>query len=466
MKRLFFILFFAFCSFSLFAQHAEWSNYLENKMYEKIITTAGDLQPADSADFNKMFILGQAYEGLLKYRDAYNCFKHCYSLDSTRMDMLITLARMATGLGRTKEAENYYLMVLATDSTNFYANYQLARLNVSLERYKEGLYYYSFLLEKDTTNAVLLRAVGDCFKGLNSLFFALEFYRAAYNANVENASLASLLINTLLILYAPKENEYANDALSVCDTALFYNPGNITLRQNQAMSHYVLNNYRQADSAYTALLEDKDSSYLTLKYCGCARYYSRKWYDAIEVFEKAFELNPTETDICVLLGSALGKTYDPALAFQFFEKAESLMEPNPYWSRKIIEFRAETYSKTGNYQKANELYYQIWKTDETELSWIQIIQRRLSLGQLDKMSDENQQRSLFINFLYTTEILKRQKTENTERELKYMSSILKKFEEEMFFRGVNSLPMLSPDNKKNTLSKEKLKELTQRISEY
>ena len=461
-RRFLSIFFFFFWHVTLLAQHAEWRDYIENKQFEKIITEVGDLQPADSADFNKMYLIGQAYEGLLRYKDAYSCYKHCYLLDSTRIEVLNPLARMAAGLGKMKEAEKYYLIVLASDSDNFNANYQLARLYVSFERYEESLYYYGLLLEKDTTNSIMLRAIGDCFKNLDLLGTALDFYRKAYNANVENASLASQLINTLLKLYNPFENNNALEALSICDTAMTYHPEHKTLRQNKAMTHYVLNEFVKADSIYTSLLADKDSSYITLKYCGCARYYARKWYDAIEPLEKAFDIDPTAFDVCALLGNCLGKTYDPVQAFQLFDKAESIMAPDIYWSNKVMQFRAELYIKTGNYKKGVGLYYQLWKDDETQLSWLQLIQRCYLLN--DKMTDEERQRCLFINYLYATEALKSPKSSEMPIEIAYLHSTLKKFEEEMFFRGVTSLPMLSPDNKQNTLSLEKLKELTGQLS--
>ena len=466
-KRHHFFLFFAFCCANLSAQQAEWRDYIENKQFEKVITAAGKLQPADSTDFSKMYLFGQAYEGLLKYKDAYHCYRQCYMLDSTRIDILNTLARISAALGKTNEAERYYQVVLESDSDNFYANYQLARLYVSLERYEQGLYYFGLLLEKDTTNAIILRAIGDCFKSLDLLAAALGYYREAYYANIENASLASLLINTLLKLNNPMENDYSSEALVICDTALFYNPGHKTLRQNKAMTYYVKNEFVKSDSIYTSLLEDKDSSYITLKYCGCARYYARKWFDAIEPFEIAFEMDPTAVDVCILLGSSLGKTYDPAQAFQLFNKAESLMAPNPYWSEKLMQFRAEAYIKTGDRNKGAELYYQLWKNEEKlerQLPWLQLIQRNYLLT--NNMPDEDRQRCLFITYLYATEALKSPKSsEVMSKELSYLLSILKKFEEEMFFRSVTSLPMTSPDNKTNTLSIEKLKELTGKLSE-
>ena len=63
-------------------------------------------------------------------------------------------------------------------------------------------------------------------------------------------------------------------ALQVCDTALFYNPDNSQIRQSKGMALYMTKDYKQADSVYTGLLADGDSSFLNLKYAGAARYMS------------------------------------------------------------------------------------------------------------------------------------------------------------------------------------------------
>ena len=234
MKRccLLIILSFLYCSIT-FAQQSEWKELIDKKQFEKVISQADNLSPADSVDFSKMYLIGQAYEGLLKYKDAYNYYKQCYVLDSTRTDMLNTLARISGNLGRVREAEKYYKQVVGYDSTDFYANYQLARLYVQTGNHQEGLKYYDYLLERDPENSVILRAKGDCFSRMDSLFQALECYDKAYSLNVENAPLAALLINTLLTLHHPLFNNFVEVASSVCDTALFYNPEDIALRQKK-----------------------------------------------------------------------------------------------------------------------------------------------------------------------------------------------------------------------------------------
>ena len=466
MKRYCFVIIISFfyCAIA-FAQQSEWKELIDKKQFDLVISQAANLLPADTADFSKMYLIGQAYEGLLKYRDAYNYYKQCYVLDSTRTDMLNTLARISGNLGRVREAEKYYKQVIEYDSTDFYANYQLARLYVQTGNNREGLKYYDYLLERDPENSVILRAKGDCYTRMDSLFPALECYDKAYSHNVENAPLAALLINTLLTLHHPLFNNYVEVASSVCDTALFYNPADITLRQKKAMIHFMNRDYLAADSVYTSLLADRDSSFITLKYCGCSRYYAQNWFDAIEPFEKAFAKDSTAGDVCIMLGVSLGRTYDVMKAFEYFDRAEKLMEPDEYWSNMLIQSRAEMYVKKGDCKKGSELYYLLWKKDRKQLSWLQNVHNCYGWKKISDMSDDEKQRFLFICFLYASEVS--EVKENTEQEmyLFYLRSTLKKFHEEMFFAGVKSFPMVSPDNKKNTMSEEKLKELIDKLPE-
>ena len=465
MKRCILIIFSFLCCAITYAQQSEWRELIEKKQFEKVILHADNLLSADSADFSKMYLIGQAYEGLLKYKDAYNFFKQCYVLDSTRTDMLNTLARISGSLGLVGEAEKYYKQVVEYDSTNFYANYQLARLYVQIGNNHEGLKYYDFLLERDPENSVILRAKGDCYTRMDSLYQAMDCYYNAYNHNKENAPLASTLINTMLTLHNPLFNNFAGAAYAICDTALYYNPGDITLRQKKAMIHYMFREYVKADSVYTSLMADKDSSYVTLKYCGYSRYNAQFWFDAIEPLEKVLAIDSAAFDISIMLGVSLGRTYDVKKAFEYFDIAEKAMAPDEFWTDMLIQSRAEMYIKTGDCKTGAELYYQQWKKDPKRLSWLQNIYVCYGKKKMSEMSDEEKQRFLFICFLYSSEVS--EVKENTEQQmhLKYIQTALNSFHEEMFFTGVKSLPMVSPDNKKNTITIEKIKELIDKLAE-
>ena len=454
-----FIISFFYCAISV-AQQSEWRELIDKRQFEKVILQATNLQYADSADFSKMYLLGQAYEGLLKYRDAYNCYIQCYALDSTRTDMLNTLARISGYIGRVREAEKYYKKVVDYDSTNFFANYQLARLCVQQSRFSEGMKYYDFLLDRDSENISLLRAKGDCYMRMDSLHAAAEQYGLAFYRNVEDASLALTYSNTLLVL---GHSEYAQEALVVCELALGFNPEDIALRQRKAMIHFQFREFKTADSIYTVLMEEQDSSYLTLKYGGFSKFYANNWFDAIEPLEKAFERDTTAADVCLLLGISLGRTYDPKRALQYFDRAEKLLAPDEHWSNSLIEFRAETYVKLGECSKGTMLYYQLWNKDKKKKSVLQNMITCYSRKMFANMNDEEKQRCLFLCFLYVAEVSEVEEHTAQASYLLYLRSLLGKYQEEMFFSGADNYPMISPDNKKNTISIEKIKELIDKL---
>ena len=141
------------------------------------------------------------------------------------------------------------------------------------------------------------------------------------------------------------------------------------------------------------------------------------------------------------------------------------MAPDAYWSNKLIEFRAETYVKLGDCKKGSLLYYQLWNKEKERVSLLQNILSCYDRKRFADMNDEEKQQYLFLCFLYTSEA--KEAKENTEQEyrLSYMRSRLELYQEEMFFKGIKSYPMISPDNKKNTISIEKIKELIGKLPE-
>lgn len=94
------------------AQEFNWQDLVNRKQYAAVIARADSLTPADSSDYEVMNAIGQAYEGMLRYRQAYDYYRLCLSMDTTNLDILNTLARTATNLGKAKDAERYFHKVL------------------------------------------------------------------------------------------------------------------------------------------------------------------------------------------------------------------------------------------------------------------------------------------------------------------------------------------------------------------
>lgn len=82
------------------AQSLSLQELVNKKQFAKVIARADSLTAADSADYVTMSAIGQAYEGMLRYKEAYQCFRHCLSMDTTNVDALNAVARAAINFGK------------------------------------------------------------------------------------------------------------------------------------------------------------------------------------------------------------------------------------------------------------------------------------------------------------------------------------------------------------------------------
>ncbi|MDR2118885.1 MAG: tetratricopeptide repeat protein [Tannerellaceae bacterium] len=437
------------------AQSGEWQELLVHRQYAEIIARAESLGADRSDDYGKMYALALAYEGMLKHREALQYFRICFEADSTRTDLLNALARTEAALGRTAEAERYYRKTLATDSADFYAAYQLARLYLQQEMIPKALEAYESLLGRDPANPVLLSAAGDCYTRLGELPRAALCYFQAYGANRDNALQAGALINTLLRM----GGEAAKSALEICDTALHYNPRSLLLRRSKAMTLFVNKKYAEADTLYSTLLAEGDSLPVTVAYGGFSRYYAGQYMRAVDLLEPAYRKDSTSVDAALILGSALGKTYDRQRAYTLFDRAEKLMQPDSSKVRLLKLFRAETLRRDARNDESAALYYEIWM----ETPHIDILKTLADLYAAPSVSacrsENEKRRTLFCHTLYAQEQLKYTKdAEPLARTL----HLLRSFREDAFFRSLTELPMTSPDGKRSALTVHRLQELISR----
>ncbi len=453
----------ALCSLSVFGQEQipTLQELVNRKQFAAAVARAGSLTPADSADYATMSAIGQAYEGLLQYRDAYACYQYCYRMDTTSYDALSSVARMAMNLGKASVAQDCFQKVLQNDSTDFFANYQLGRLYVQLGDYENAIRRFDVLRNQDTAvvNPVIYRNLADCYMKINAIDSATICYFQAHDANRENAGLASALVNCLLRQGGPN----VLDAIEVCDTALYYNPGNHALMGNKAMAYYMNKNYEEADSIYEVLLAEKDSSFFTLKYGGAARYLSERAFDAIPLLEKAYLKDTADVETTLLLGAALGKTYDRKRALELFDRAEQLMRPNEALANMLLFSRGETLWADGQGYKADAMFYKAWLENKDRLDLLFRIDRQYgNWGVVDYGTDERKSRALFIKNLFLNECFRtRRKTEGFHAYRRFLQYMY----EEAFFQNKKELEMIAPNGKRSKLAVEDLKTLIDRLPE-
>lgn len=441
-----------FAGQTLQAQRDDWQRMVDQKRFAEVLALAKS--HPDTTDFAALYAAGQAAEGLLKYRDAYHYYRRCPATDSARTELLVALARTAGTIGRTDEAERYLLQLRARDTADFYANHQLARFYDRQGDTERAMAYYEKLLASDPQNPVLMRNVADCARQLGQNGVAMVTYMEAFQVEPENALAAAALANYMLSM------QLADIALEVCDKALSYHPHHRALRRNRGMALFSMNEYGAADTVYAALLSEGDSSQLTLKYGGCARYYTGHFMDAIPLLESAYDADTSAIDVCLLLGSALGRTYDRRRAFALFDRAEALMQPSPALTDMLTRFRAETFERDGQKERADALYYQLW-TERNRFDLLGRIWEHYNDTERAEKDEAYARRSRFITVLFATEYLARPKRD--AKLMSFLNTQLNKFVSDMFFRQTKQLPTLAPDGKAGVCTEEQLRTLMSRL---
>ena len=453
------VLFFSILSFVAQAQNLSLQELVNRKQFPEVLARADSLTAADSASYTTMSAIGQAYEGMFRYKEAYTCFQYCLSMDTTNVDALNALARAAINYGKITEAKRCYGKVLESDSLNFYANNQLARLYYQLGDYDKSMDHYRTLASYESDNPTILAGLADCHmkKGGMNMLIALELYTRAMEINPENIRVASSLSNSLLWKGDGKT------ALQVCDTALYYNPDNRQIRQSQGMALYMTKNYLKADTVYSGLLAEGDSSFINLKYAGASRYMSGHAIDAVEPLELAYEIDSTDVETVLLYGATLGKTYDRKRAYQLFDQAEECMKPKKFYVNLLASFRGSTLERDGRFNEAEKVYYEAWKKDPTQLNLLYEINKHYWLRESEMFKDEKLlQKTLFSKYTYMTEMMKRKESKENLFGFRYFFEDLY---QEAFFRDITELTMLAPDGKKSELSMADLQSIIKQLPE-
>lgn len=446
------------------AQEISLQELVNRKQYAPVIARADSLTAADSANYVTMSAIGQAYEGVLEYQKAYLCYQHCLQMDTTNFEALSALARVAINLGKASVAKECFLKVLDNDSTDFYANYQLARLYAQIGDYENAVMQFNVLRDQDTTvvNPVIYRNIADCYMKMNSIPAATICYYQAYNVNRENAGPASALINCLLRMGGTN----IPDALAICNTALYYNPGNHSLLRNKAMGYYMNKQYPSADTLYSGLLAEGDSSFLTLKYGGASRYLAGRAMDAIDLLELAYQKDTTDVESTLLLGAALGKTYDRKRAFQLFDKAELLMQPNEALTNLLLVSRGETLWKDGRSRESEKLFYKAWLANKDRLDLLFRLEQKFPnwgpTYDSAETPEEERARAMFVKVTFLKEYLP---TGKSLRGFHIYRPLLQYMYEDAFFQKKDGIDMIAPDGKKSKISAEDLKSIIDQLPE-
>lgn len=447
-----------FCS-TMFAQNEALNKLIQQKQFEDVVEQIQLNSSEDSTYVALVTILAQAHEGLLNTKKAHELYTYCYEKDTTNRDMLMHSARTAALIGRVGKATKAFEQLYEKDTTDFYTNYQLARLYQQQEQYTKAQDRLDYLLTKDSTNTTILVQKGDIYMKQNNAGDAISAYYSALLYNPENAALANTVVN---ILYKLGEAVSYDWAIDICLESLSYNPTDKALRRTLGIGYYSTFKYEKADSVFTTLRAENDKNFITLKYAAASKLKQKQYYDSVEPFAEAFQIDSADVELTVLYATALGYTYDPKRALNLFAYAQTLLLPNPALEFLLNSGLAHTERKLGNRDKAADIYMALYNQYPDQLSLLyQVISTYPELFKdIDRFhqSFDQARKEKLLYALYTYATALRDKGASTTKQ-KQMNEIISKHIEALFFENKQSITMRNFEGKRIEIPVKKFQDL-------
>ncbi|MGV8963330.1 MAG: tetratricopeptide repeat protein [Candidatus Saccharimonadaceae bacterium] len=109
-----------------------------------------------------------------KFAEAFDLFQHCYSLDSTKANVLSELSGFYNVLQEKSKAAEYLSKAVKKDPENYYYNMMLASLNKELDQKEEAIDIYNMLLKLYPQKTDIYMSLAEAYNDNGELKKAIE----------------------------------------------------------------------------------------------------------------------------------------------------------------------------------------------------------------------------------------------------------------------------------------------------
>lgn len=426
---------------------------LDDRDFVRIIGQGAVLNP-DTLPFESLFLLGKAYEGAARPGEAYRFYRSCLERDSSSRELLFSLADLCTEMGRRDEAREYLRSILAGDGSHFYARLQLARLELRSGNYERAAEGFSGLLAEDSANSFLWYGLAECHAGKKESVRAAVLFLKAYALNRSHETMAVRAIASLI-----DRGAAARNVIDLCDTALYYLPGNPRILRSKGVALYGAGRYAEAETVFEGLLGAGDSTLTVLRYGGVTAALNGHYAAAVRLLERAYGEDSLDVMSNLTLASALTQTGETAAAFRMLDRVERGLRPDPLSVRLLTEYRGEAFRRSGDSRAAAGCFYTAYLGDTARLDLLNRIVG--SFPSWPEIADDaSREIVLFAAVTFVREWLERGFAPSALYDYR---SLLNGCSEELFFRGGDRLRMRSPRGEAAKISARELSGLIARI---
>lgn len=294
-----------------------------------------------------------------KKKDAKYYFQQALAADKTYSMAIDNLGTMDFADGKFADSQKKFKQALIYNTQNTTAMYHLAQISMQKNDYATALWYLNNALAINSNSPAIYNLMGKAYAAQGN-------YAAAVNAFKNSISVKPEFILSYLDLadiYEKRgDNEFAIDQLK---TALVINPEDNDIKLRLADISLLNNNYRQAISVYSQLVEEDGYRDIAVKglahaYYGQAQNSASKaalgsnkdLYNALNYVNKALAVNNQDLGLHLAKLKLSKLTKQPYISRE--ESVTAILAPADDLGSNIV--KAEAYLTLNQYSNAQKTF--------------------------------------------------------------------------------------------------------------
>jgi len=210
-------------------------------------------------------------------------------------------------------------------------------------------------IQTDSLNTELLSLLGDYYYQMDSLDASIKVLEKLIAINPLDMKNLSKLANFYV------KNKEFEKSMQVCDKVLETDTLNKKFNRIKGIAGFNGAEFDIAAVCFNRLIMQGDSGMLVLKLLGISEFKTNKFDNARAHLLMAFQADSTDVEINYYLGKAFLNSPNPEKGLFYFNRVDSLLQPDPQILSSLYYEKQSIYSAIGEYTesvKCYELAYQ------------------------------------------------------------------------------------------------------------
>ncbi len=216
--------------------------------------------------------------------------------------------------------------------------------------YLEAVNYLNEKIKTDSLNVEYLSQLGEFYNQIDSLRAAINIFERLVKLNSNDIKNANRLANLYI------RNKDYDKAIIICDLVLQNDTVNKKFMRIKGIAAFTKADFDLAARCFNTLFEQGDSGKFVLKHLGISEFRNSFFKESREHLLMAYRLDSNDFETCYFLGKAFLNSPTPAGGLFYFNRVDSLLQPNPVVLSTLYYDKQSIYSAIGKHHEALKCY--------------------------------------------------------------------------------------------------------------